>query len=181
MKNRECSKKDVFLEWRKSWAKVNNRMFERLGFEERIVHRSYEAQGVDKKPMIHLGYEAVEMEKRGIRTKRGDHNREVQRRNAEREALKVVQEQEEIFLSAEKDTPISGENPKNGEHTAEKTAIHLNKIKEYYTALEKELYELISQRNEIRDELPHLTYRAELVDEHAQNIEVLQGKLAELQ
>ncbi|MDR1993487.1 MAG: MobA/MobL family protein [Nitrososphaerota archaeon] len=83
-KNVDWNGKGVFLEWRKSWADVNNRVFERLGLEERIDHRSYREQGLDREPMIHLGYEATALEKKGIQTERGNHNREVQKRNEER-------------------------------------------------------------------------------------------------
>ncbi|MDR2699424.1 MAG: MobA/MobL family protein, partial [Nitrososphaerota archaeon] len=83
-KNRDWNKKDLFLEWRESWADVNNRMFERKELDERIDHRSYKSCGIDKEPMVHLGYEAAALERKGIKTEKGNHNREVQRRNAER-------------------------------------------------------------------------------------------------
>ncbi|MEH2929069.1 MobA/MobL family protein [Candidatus Ventrimonas sp. KK005] len=34
-------------------------------------HRSYERQGIDQIPTVHLGVAASAMEKRGIRTERG--------------------------------------------------------------------------------------------------------------
>jgi len=67
-----------------------------LGFEERIDHRSYREQGLDREPMVHLGYEAAALEStRGIKTERGDHNREVQRRNEERAVIKTEAESAE--------------------------------------------------------------------------------------
>lgn len=41
------------------------------GVEARIDHRSYEAQGVDRVPGVHLGPDVVVMEEKGIRTDRG--------------------------------------------------------------------------------------------------------------
>jgi chromosome segregation ATPase len=183
LKNTDWNKKDLFVEWRKSWADVNNRMFERKGLDDRIDHRSYKDQGIDKEPMIHLGVEASAKEKRGKKTRRGDINRERQKRNEERAAKKTAQTQEltENAANTKIETTTPSEKTVNDEHTAEKTAQHLNKLKAYYTTLEKELSELIPQRNEEREEIPRLTYRTELMDEHAKNIEVLRDKIAELQ
>jgi DNA repair exonuclease SbcCD ATPase subunit len=178
LKNTDWNKKDLFVEWRKSWADVNNCMFKHKGLDERIDHRSYKDQGIDREPMLHLGFEASKLEKKGIKTRRGDINRERQKRNEERAAKKAEREQE-LAESAE-NTEKAAPTP-NEEHTAEKTAQHLNKLREYYTAREKELTELIEARNEIRQEIPRLTYRAEQIDEHAKNIETLQGKVAKLQ
>ena len=65
-------------EWRKGWADTVNAEFERLGMSERIDHRSYERQGVPKVPTVHLGVAASQMERKGIRTDRGDINRQAE-------------------------------------------------------------------------------------------------------
>jgi hypothetical protein len=93
-KNREWDKEENLLAWRENWARINNRKFEEKGLEERIDHRSYKEQGIDREPTIHMGHEAWALEKKGIQTAKGDYNREIQRRNAEREAQKTAQEQE---------------------------------------------------------------------------------------
>ncbi|MCL2173275.1 MAG: MobA/MobL family protein, partial [Candidatus Bathyarchaeota archaeon] len=63
-KNREWNKKENLLEWRKAWAHVVNEVFERKGLAQRIDHRTLKAQGIDRKPMIHLGYKASALEKK---------------------------------------------------------------------------------------------------------------------
>jgi ATP-dependent exoDNAse (exonuclease V) alpha subunit len=93
-KNRDWDKEENVLIWRENWARINNRKFEEKGLEERIDHRTLKAQGIDREPTIHLGHEAWALEKKGIATLKGDYNREIQRRNAEREAQKTAQEQE---------------------------------------------------------------------------------------
>jgi len=80
-KNTGWNKKELLLKWRETWADTNNNMFERKGLTERIDHRSYKEQGIDRLPYIHMGHEATALEKKGVRTKRGDYNREIQRRN----------------------------------------------------------------------------------------------------
>ena len=59
-------------EWRAAWADVCN---QRLKPEQRIDHRSYERQGVDKIPTIHEGYAARAIKARGAHSDRCDTNR----------------------------------------------------------------------------------------------------------
>lgn len=56
---------------------------------ERIDHRSYERQGIDQIPTIHLGVAASQMEKRGIVTERGNLNREIEVSNQRLRQLKA--------------------------------------------------------------------------------------------
>jgi hypothetical protein len=70
---------------RESWANLANRYLEKFGHEARIDHRSYQTQGLDREPTVHLGPGDAARERQGIHTPAGDHNREVQARNAERE------------------------------------------------------------------------------------------------
>ena len=50
---------------------------EAAGRPERIDHRSYERQGIDKIPSIHLGVAASQMERKGIATEKGNVNRQI--------------------------------------------------------------------------------------------------------
>ena len=70
--NRENAEK-----WRAAWASYANRALESAGRPERIDHRSYKRQGVDKIPSIHMGPAASQMERRGIATEKGNINREI--------------------------------------------------------------------------------------------------------
>jgi hypothetical protein len=99
-KNRDSDKASELIKWRKSWAEVNNRKFEEKGLDVRIDHRTLKAQGIDREPTIHLGHEAWALEKKGIRTAKGDYNREIKRRNAEREAQKEEHTQESAEIAA---------------------------------------------------------------------------------
>ncbi len=63
--------------WRAAWAAYANRALEAAGRPERIDHRSYKRQGVDKIPSIHMGVAASQMERRGIATEKGDINRQI--------------------------------------------------------------------------------------------------------
>ena len=74
----DWNKWDKAEEWRASWAEVCNSYLEKCGHDERIDHRSYERQGIEQIPTIHLGTAAHYLEQRGIRTERGDINREIE-------------------------------------------------------------------------------------------------------
>ena len=63
--------------WRAAWAAYTNRALEAAGRPERIDHRSYKRQGVDKIPTVHMGPAASQMERRGIATEKGNINREI--------------------------------------------------------------------------------------------------------
>ena len=76
-------------EWRAAWAELCNQCLEQYGHAERIDHRSYERQGIDQIPTVHLGVAASTMEKRGIRTERGDLNREIEVTNQRLRQLKA--------------------------------------------------------------------------------------------
>ncbi|EGZ8827829.1 MobA/MobL family protein, partial [Escherichia coli] len=84
--------------WRASWADHANRALANAGYQEEIDHRSYERQGLEKAPGLHLGKAACAMEKRGMETERGEQNRLINSLNLEIQvsrtqlALRTVQE-----------------------------------------------------------------------------------------
>ena len=86
-KNREWNTPEQLKDWRKSWADHQNEVFRELGLEQRVDHRSYADQGIDREPTQHLGTVANDMEKNGKASRVGDENRARQQRNAERAAL----------------------------------------------------------------------------------------------
>ena len=73
--------------WRESWARICNRELELHGFDKRVTHLSYERQGSDQIPTIHLGPQVAAMEQRGIRTDYGNYNRNVKVENRKRKRL----------------------------------------------------------------------------------------------
>ena len=81
-KERSWNDRKLVEEWRASWAEKANKCLEKNNIDQKIDHRSFERQGLDKQPTVHLGPVAHEMEKRGQRSERGDINREVERQNS---------------------------------------------------------------------------------------------------
>jgi len=54
--------------WRKNWADTLNKYLKYYDHEQRVDHRSYERQGLEILPTIHLGAVAHALEQKGIRT-----------------------------------------------------------------------------------------------------------------
>lgn len=67
--------------WRRAWADLANEFLERNDCPERIDHRSYERQGIEQIPTVHVGVSATQMEKKGIVTERGELNRNIKAAN----------------------------------------------------------------------------------------------------
>jgi len=123
-KNPDWDKRENLLIWRENWAEINNRKFEEKGLDERIDHRTLKAQGIDREPTIHLGAEATALERRGIRTERGDYNREIKRRN---EARTKTPYQREVEKAAQRVEKIWEQRK------AAQTAQHIEKQGQYET------------------------------------------------
>ena len=67
--------------WRRAWADLANEFLAQNNRPERIDHRSYERQGIDQIPTVHVGVSATQMEKKGIVTERGELNRNIKAAN----------------------------------------------------------------------------------------------------
>ena len=67
--------------WRHSWEATTNRYLEAAGRPERVDLRSFERQGIQQIPTVHLGPAAHQMEKRGVETFLGNLNRDIRAAN----------------------------------------------------------------------------------------------------
>ena len=76
--------------WRSAWAEICNRYLERAGSEERLDLRSYERQGRDELPTIHLGPAVAHLEKKGVPTEIGNYNRAIKAHNSKLSRLRKL-------------------------------------------------------------------------------------------
>lgn len=85
LKNREWNKQLTF--WRSEWEKALNTLYREKGLSHIWVsHKSHRVRGdYEHKPTLHLGPVLSSMERRGVRTQKGDYNRAIE---AEREDQK---------------------------------------------------------------------------------------------
>ena len=77
----DWNEQDKAEQWRKAWADITNKYLEENSIQEKVDHRSYQRQGIEQIPTIHLGISATQMEKKGIATDRGNINREIKHQN----------------------------------------------------------------------------------------------------
>ena len=68
--------------WRESFAALCNQYLEKNNFEKRVDHRSFERQGKEEIPTIHMGASASALERKGIETDKGNINREIKKHNS---------------------------------------------------------------------------------------------------
>ena len=88
-KNREWDKTELLKEWRENWADTQNKHLENAGFSVTVDHRTLKEQNIDRKPEIHMGKDAWNMEKKGVETQKGNENREIHHKNAVNERVRV--------------------------------------------------------------------------------------------
>jgi len=88
--------------WRKAWGDVLNEFLERYGHAARVDHRSFERQGVEQIPTVHLGVSVTQMERRGIVTDRGNLNREIEITNSQIRQIRARVNKLKSWCDAEK-------------------------------------------------------------------------------
>lgn len=89
-KDREHDKRCYIEIWRRAWAEVQNRAYERCHIEKRISHESLRVQGIDRKPLRHVNY---------VDLQRGERQRRIQAKELARELARLERNRE---LSREK-------------------------------------------------------------------------------
>ena len=74
----DWNSKENAMKWRKDIVDTINSVNDKLGIKDiRWEYRSFMEQGLDIEPQIHLGPKASALEREGIRTERGDINRQI--------------------------------------------------------------------------------------------------------
>lgn len=180
-------------EWRSAWAEICNRALEQNGHTERIDHRSYARQGIDQIPTVHLGVAAFQMEKRGIRTERGNLNREIEVTNRRLRQLKARISKLQNWLkeeAANTEPPtladviqgilLKREQPgKQSRYTTIhnlKAAANMlnfltaNGIKDM-SGLEEKVMDMYGEQRSISEKLKPIDRRLKTLDEHISNAE----------
>ena len=87
--------KKTLAKWREDWEKLTNDALEKAGSDARVSAKSYKDQGKDYLvPTEHLGPAVSALEKRGIKTDRGNYNRAVKKYNEE--VLKYISDTNDL-------------------------------------------------------------------------------------
>ena len=180
-------------EWRSAWAEICNQVLEQNGHTERIDHRSYARQGIDQIPTVHLGVAAFQMEKRGIRTERGNLNREIEVTNRRLRQLKARISKLQNWLkeeTANTELPtladviqgILSKREQSGKQSRYTTIHNLkaaanmlmflqtNGIKDM-AGLEEKVEGMYGKQRSIADQLKPIDRRLKTLDDHISNAE----------
>ena len=85
----DWNNKENAEKWREHFATFCNQYLEKAGEQKRVDHRSYQRQGKEEIPTIHLGASAGALERKGVETEKGNINREIKKHNS---IVKAVRE-----------------------------------------------------------------------------------------
>ena len=87
-------------EWRNGWEQIQNRYLELVNSPVRVDLRSYEKQGLDIIPTVHMGAAVTQMERRGIQTNIGNLNGDIKAANRMMTAIRSTIQNLRDWLSA---------------------------------------------------------------------------------
>ena len=133
---------DKAKEWRENFSKKANEYLERNNIQKRIDPRTFEEQGREELPQIHLGTKSFQMEKKGIQTERGNHNRKITAFNLEFKKFKAELSKLTSWISS----LLVNLQSKYDEYKQEKKEEYENKAELF------NLYEYISIYHELQGE-----------------------------
>lgn len=176
-KNRDWNHPKYLERWREDWERCVNKRLQERGIDERIDHRTLEAQGLDREPTIHVGHG------RG-RKAREAKNQEIISRNHAR-SQRRLQEQERALDLVRKIEPIE-EPVKNidEEHISnERMEIahrNLERLHESERALGREIYTLNAENIVRKQEVQNLARKMESFEEHLKNIAEINAEIMAL-
>jgi len=170
-------------EWRAGWAEACNAFLERQELPERVDHRSYERQGIEQIPTVHMGVAATQMERKGIATERGDRNREIVVTNKQLRQLRARIKQLTDWLkeAAAPAAPptltgilqsiLDGDGQPGHSRIPEKTAARVlgflqeNNISTL-PALRRKVLEMYNQLDDVQGTVKYIEQRLNTLDEH---------------
>lgn len=133
---------DKAKEWRENFSKKANEYLARNNIDKRIDPRTFGEQGREELPQVHLGTASFQMEKKGIQTERGNHNRKITAFNLEFKKFKAELSKLASWISS----LLVNLQSKYDEYKQEKKEEYENKAELF------NLYEYISIYHELQGE-----------------------------
>lgn len=96
VKTTDWDNKENLEKWREEWSNHINKSLERNKISEKVDHRSYIEQGIDKIATKHEGYVVRKMESKGKETEIGTYNKQVKEQN---KMLELINKQLKIYTN----------------------------------------------------------------------------------
>lgn len=106
------SNQDELKEIRREWAELANEYLAERNIDTRIDHRSHKDRGLETLPTIKMGWKATELERKGIKTDVGDHNRAIRAYNAQIEQRNKLQQQIQSDTTKAQTKPLHAKSAK---------------------------------------------------------------------
>ena len=179
--------------WRGGWADIVNQYLAQQDIAERVDHRSYERQGIDQIPTVHMGVAAFQMERRGIVTERGNLNREIEVTNQRLRQLKARISKLQNWLkeeAANTEPPtladvisnILSRQEQTGNYQAIANLKAAAKMLNFLTSnkimdmagLEEKVQSMYNKQFDIRDKLKPVERRLKVLNEHIKQADIYQ-------
>ena len=175
--------------WREQWATRMNEALESAGRQERVDHRSYERQGVERVPQVHEGYKvrALEMQAERQAQEQGREyepvtdvritNREIAQHNIEREImamqLRQLEQERKKALEREQQRQQELERDRARERAARNRNSELRERVSELTARVKSSRELLTSRiSSLIQSIEAGTERLGRIAEQLQNLSI---------
>lgn len=137
-------------------TKKANEYLEKNGIDKRIDPRTFEEQGREELPQVHLGTASYQMEKKGIKTERGNRNRLIIAINKELKKLKAeLKSAEQFFMSLwgkVKSAMGKYSSEKQEEYDLSPDLFNVYSYLETYYKIQKELSKNLSYDSRMRKE-----------------------------
>ncbi|MEL6408523.1 MAG: MobQ family relaxase [Chloroflexota bacterium] len=89
-KNREWNHPSLAEQWRTTWEQTQNAYLEAAESDARVCMASYERQGINRVPTLHMGQRAWDLEQDGLRTRIGNINRDIAEVNEIRAVMDTI-------------------------------------------------------------------------------------------
>lgn len=194
--------KKKLVAWREQWSEIVNQAYEKKSLSIRIDHRSLQAQGINREPTIHEGSAAHQMDRRGLRSDRGNINREIKQRNSEYErayketyheddktigdpynSVTIKGQNESSSVRKNSTVPITSIKDDIGEDrlSAERIVELLSLYKTQYVLLKQEMHNISVNTATLQKQEQKLENRAIDMEDRYDGIQELNSRIIQLQ
>lgn len=145
---------DQITDLREKWATMANDYLEFSHIDDRIDHRSYAEQGIDKLPTKKLGNKTTQAERDGIETRKGDYNRLVFEINVKRDEIKLyetvdrqIDENQRRTITAEKWATVADKKIDRSKQRIDRSKQRIESSKQQIDSTERKISEYVESIN----------------------------------
>jgi len=151
------------------WARQVNMALERHHIEQRVDHRSFERQGKEQEPTLHMGVAATALERQAVRkdpeknpvTDIGKQNAEIRERNHVLEtARKAMEKAQELFSGLEKKARLAvGLARKIGQRMGQEREVEIRRQQDIRAAEEARKVAEKERQKQLTKDIEQPTFR----------------------